>query len=196
MSYLACRDRIETGDIILYSGKGPISTGIKAATFSHWSHVGMAVRVPRPDLVLVYQSTTLSKAMDLTSGEAVQGVQINLLSESIRIYNGDIGVRHLDVLRTPAMIQALTLFREEMKGKPYEENKLELIKSAWDGPFGHNEEDLSSLFCSELVAEAYQRMGLLSEEKPSNEYTPKDFAGDLPLLGGAMMGVTYLLKKG
>jgi hypothetical protein len=32
------------------------------------------------------------------------------------------------------------------------------------------------LFCSELVAEAYQRMDLLSEKKLSSEYTPKDFS--------------------
>jgi hypothetical protein len=37
-----------------------------------------------------------------------------------------------------------------------------------------------------MVAEAYQRMGLLSEKKQSNEYTPKDFAdvGKLELLRG------------
>jgi hypothetical protein len=41
---------------------------------------------------------------------------------------------------------------------------------------GINKEDLSSLFCSELVAEAYQKMGLLTEQLPSNEYIPKDFS--------------------
>jgi len=59
---------------------------------------------------------------------------------------------------------------------------LELLKSAYDGPFGKNEEDLSSLFCSELVAEAYQRLGLLTEGTPSNEFTPADFGGDINLI--------------
>ena len=35
-------------------------------------------------------------------------------------------------------------------------------------PFGKNKEDLSSVFYSELVAEAYQTLGLLDEKKPSN----------------------------
>jgi hypothetical protein len=42
-----------------------------------------------------------------------------------------------------------------------------------------DEEDLSSLFCSELVAESYQVMGLLpagKKDKPSNEYVPADFS--------------------
>ena len=40
----------------------------------------------------------------------------------------------------------------------------------------NDEEDLSSLFCSELVAEAYQRMGILDPERSSSEYTPDDFS--------------------
>ena len=40
----------------------------------------------------------------------------------------------------------------------------------------------------ELVAEAYQRMGFLGEDTPSNEYTPRDFsdAGGLELMKGAL----------
>ena len=78
--------------------------------------------------------------------------------------------------------------RREVAGREYEQDTLELIKAAYDGPFGHNEEDISSLFCSELVAEAYQRLGLLSEEKPSNEYTPADFSEkrDIALLAGSL----------
>lgn len=53
-------------------------------------------------------------------------------------------------------------------------------KAALDGPFdkllGQNAEDLSNMFCSELVAEAYQQIGLLADGLPSNEYVPGDFA--------------------
>ena len=42
---------------------------------------------------------------------------------------------------------------------------------------------MSSVFCSELVAEALQRLGVLYEHNedggyPSNEYTPADFGKD------------------
>lgn len=73
-------------------------------------------------------------------------------------------------------------FQEEVQGRPYETNKVELILSAIDiqeeylSFLRNTKEDLSSLFCSELVAEAYKRMGLLDTTKLSNEFTPDDFA--------------------
>ena len=39
----------------------------------------------------------------------------------------------------------------------------------------NDKEDLSSLFCSELVAEAYKQMGILDTTKLSSEFTPDDF---------------------
>ena len=77
--------------------------------------------------------------------------------------------------------EGLLELRKEFQGRPYEKSKLELILSTLDIQEGflsflHNQhEDLSSLFCSELVAAAYQRLGLLGRERISNEYTPDDF---------------------
>lgn len=56
-----------------------------------------------------------------------------------------------------------------------------------------NEEDLSSVFCSELIAETYQNQGILNEPPkglPSNEYTQKDFGeeGKLALTGTVFFG--------
>ena len=72
-------------------------------------------------------------------------------------------------------------FHLNRRGEEPIRRSIELFKAAYDGWFGQNEEDLSSLFCSELVAEAYQRMGLISDGKkalPSNEFTPKDFSSE------------------
>ena len=200
--YEDIRDCLDTGDIVLFSGTGPVSTGIKVGTQSPWSHVGMVVRVDDPTLVLVYQSTTLSKVKDYIDNMPKQGVQINVLSQCVASYSGRIALRRLEVVRSPAMREVLNDFREDMKGRPYETSKLELLRSAYDGPFGSNCEDLSSLFCSELVAEAYQRMGLLlSEEhggKHSNEFTPKDFSSahkGLSLLSGARLGEEITIKN-
>lgn len=60
---------------------------------------------------------------------------------------------------------------------------------------GRNNEDLSSVFCSELVAAAYQRMDLLPVAPPSNDYTPVHFAGQpLPLRHGARLSSFIRLK--
>ena len=187
-AYANLRPQMKTGDIVLFSGKGGISTGIKWFTNSRWSHVGMVLRLIEWDAILLWESTTLSNIADVESGKERKGVQIVPLSERIKKYDGEISVRMLDQKPTPEMHKELSLLREEVKGRPYEKSKIELFKAAYDGPFGRNNEDLSSLFCSELVAEAYQRMGLLSEDKASNEYTPKDFsdAEKLKLLKGEL----------
>ena len=194
--YQNIRNDLKTGDLVLFAGRGLVSATIKYSTFSKWSHVGMIINMPEYDFVTVWESTTLSKAMDLETHAPRSGVQLVPLSARVRTYNGEIAVRQLEGLEPNHIdVNGLMELRKEVSRRPYEQSKLELIKSAYDGPFGHNEEDLSSLFCSELVAEAYQRMGLLSEQKPSNEYTPADFSQekDLTLTQGSL-GEEVLIK--
>jgi len=144
---------------------------------SKWSHVGMVIKIPEYDFVTVWESTTLSNIRDLDTGKANKGVQLVPLSARVDKYSGGMSIRRLEggVLHNKSINQLMRL-REELKGKRYERGKMELFKALWDGKFGLNEEDLSSIFCSELVAEAYQRLGLLTERIPSNEYTPADFS--------------------
>ncbi len=79
------------------------------------------------------------------------------------------------------MYKELMKLLKELQGKPYEKDRIQLIRSAFDFKedylkfLKNPKEDLSSIFCSELVAEAYQRMGLFGQGKNSNEYTPNDF---------------------
>jgi len=203
-AYDRARGKLDTGDIILFSGKSYVSAAIKWMTTSRWSHVGMALRVPDFDFVLLWESTMLSDVSEYDSSKLVRGVRLVVLSECISKYNADIAVRRLTVNRTPKMRRDLANFRNEVRGRPYEESKMELIKAAYDGPFGRNEEDLSSLFCSELIAESYQVMGLLPKNrsapnyKPSNEYTPADFASTdpktLPLSKGSLSKPVFLKR--
>lgn len=175
--YHEIRGELKTGDIVLFSGKGGISAGIKWATLSRWSHVGMILNLNEYDFITIWESTTLSNIADLDYKKPRKGVQLVPLSSRVNKYKGDIAIRQLQGVEFGVDgIRNLMQLRREVTGKEYEEDKIELIKAAYDGPFGHNEEDLSSLFCSELVAEAYQRLGLLSEGKPSNEFTPSDFS--------------------
>ena len=194
--YSEIRETLRTGDIVLFSGKGGISAGIKWATLSRWSHVGMILKLVEYDFVTVWESTTLSDVADLESKMPRKGVQLVPLSARINRYDGDIAVRRLQGVEIGADdIRKLMQLRREIAGREYEQDKIELIKAAYDGPFGRNEEDLSSVFCSELVAEAYQRLGLLAEDKPSNEYVPADFSEKrgLQLLKGSL-GPEILIK--
>lgn len=190
------RAKLKTGDVVLFSGKGGISAGIKWATLSRWSHVGMIVVLPEYDFVTVWESTILSSLVDIDTKVPRKGVQLVPLSSRIEGYEGEIAVRQLEgVTFDSEDVKNLMQLRRELAGREYEQNKIELIKAAYDGILGRNSEDLTSLFCSELVAEAYQRLGLLGDEKHSNEYTPSDFSEKkgLKLLEGAL-GKEILLR--
>ena len=187
MTYEEIRGLLDTGDIVLFSGGGFTSNLIKFGTLSEWSHIGLVLKLPEHDLILLWESTTLSKTKDIRTGKLHSGVQLVSLRDRISNYKGDVAIRLLQGANlSQEALKRLMELRIQLRGKPYEQSKLELFKSAWDGFFGRNKENLSSVFCSEQVAEAYQALGLVSEDKPSNEYTPSDFSEDnvTELLGG------------
>jgi len=192
--YDAIRGSLSTGDIVLFSGKGGISAGIKWATTSRWSHVAMVFNLADYNFVTLWESTTLTNLEDLDTKKVMRGVQLIPLSDRVQTYDGEIALRRLSGVTLKAQeLGALMALRKDLRGRPYEKRKIELIKAAYDGLFGLNEEDLSSLFCSELVAESYQVMGLLPSgptDQPSNEYVPADFStgseSQLHLLRGSL----------
>ena len=201
-AYATIRKQLKTGDLVFFSGKGGISAGIKWATTSRWSHVAMVLNLTQYDFVTLWESTTLSTIRDLDTHTMMKGVQLIPLSDRVQTYDGEIAVRQLKgvTLAEPEIAELMAL-RRDLRGRSYETSEAELIKAAYDGPFGHNEEDLSSLFCSELVAESYQRMGLRpsgKKDKQSNEYVPADFSQDeydeLGLLRGSL-GPEILLRR-
>ena len=180
--YNKLRDQMSSGDILLFSGKGRLSQCIKLFSRSNWSHVGTVLKVA--DLgVCCFESTTLINIADVYSGEAKRGVMVTLLSERLKHYDGDVGWRQLkSVTGCDKFIHHMLLkFRMDVRDRPYEQDKIEMLKAvldpSWDrvGNLLSNEADLSSFFCSELVAEALIRCGIIKKEYPANEWGPGDF---------------------
>lgn len=190
-TYSALRDQLGTGDIVLFSGRGVFSWLIKRATRSQWSHVGMVVRDPDLDLLLLCESGGGWKK-DEYSGKRVFGVRFVQLSEAVRTYCGKVAIRPLlDIELTDADYVTIGKAREELDGRPYQRSILELIGAAVDCVDWIKRPNLKSLFCSEMVAEMYQRLDLLSPPPvgwPSNEYTPEDFAQITFLRRNARLG--------
>ena len=152
--------------------------------------------------------------MDIETGKVTQGIELLPLKE--KVFSGwysRVAVRQLQITdeQREKMTANLLKFKMELGERPYEESKLELIRSALDFHedfltfLKNEEEDLSSLFCSELVAAAYQRMGLLEGDatvekyKTSNEYTPDDFTSsrddELCLKYGQLSKEIYVKMK-
>ena len=173
--YNDLRGSLKTGDIVLFVGKSWTSWLIKFGTRGKWSHVGMVIKIPDYDIVLLWESTTLSKIKDIISGKARKGVQLVPLRDRLSTYRGEAAVRCLTGPISIEDLCKLHTLRDEVRGRPYEQSKLQLLFAAFKRFCGFGE-DLSSLFCSELVAEAYQRMGMLREDIPSNSFNPNDFS--------------------
>lgn len=74
------------------------------------------------------------------------------------------------------MMTALSAFVKEVNGRPYKTSPLQLVR-AWAQ--ANETEDMSSLFCSQLIAAAYRSMGLLRSDVIADNFLPVDFAGDL-----------------
>ena len=189
------RDHLKTGDLVLFSGRSAMSGAIKLLSGGKWSHVGMVVRPPDPGGgVFLWESTVLCDVPDAETQRSVKGVQLVPLAERVRRYNGEINWRALTREVTPEMLSGLGRCRARLAGAPYETSELEMLLAAYDWVAGASRsEALESVYCAELVAEAYQAMGLLPEYPdglPSNEYTPFDFSADasLRLLLGYELG--------
>ena len=209
-SYRDAIKNLETGDILLFSGTGDDSCKIKTFTCSPFSHVGIVIRCDHikepiygrkdPNNLYVWHSPSdvLPGSEDVIGREMRNGPQLNALGYEIRATSSSVYVRRLNnydsntgkllpkgkALQDPCG-NGIMKFMRQASTVPYERSISELYKSAWDGPGGHNEENLSSYFCSELVAQTLMELEVLSRSaNPSNEYVPGDFVGDLPLKNG------------
>jgi hypothetical protein len=187
---------LDNGDVLLFAGESRFAHGIKRLTHCHWSHSALVARAK--GRLLLLEAALDNDLADVATHEIGSGVNLFDLEQWLRHFGGETAIRPLHVERTEAMGEALLDFFREVHGRPYERNKLEMLRAPYDGPLGANtQEDMSSFFCSELVAEGYRRMGLLPDRPPANEYTPRDFSSErktpLTLLLGATLGPEVLV---
>ena len=126
---------------------------------------------------------------------AVQGVDANarLLDAINQAGGAKIGIRRLLGIRTPEVQAQLWTFAIAMTGRSYKKNIGQLVGSRW----GRNKaDDLSSVFCSELVA-AFKHLDLLDESFVTSNVLPKDLASAEFQLRRGSLGpiVLYTPKK-
>lgn len=177
--YKEVRNQMKVGDLIAFSGKSNVSNIIKWKTKTDISHVGMVydTDITGEKRVELIESTSISALKDPYKKKFVKGVQRNYLSDVIDSYDGQVYwlplKRKISKGKEAAMLSWLfTTWQEEVDydAKGAIKAGLKIIELLGI----ERQPDFSTLFCSEMVARAYQIAGLLDENINASRQTPAD----------------------
>lgn len=181
-----------TADVWLFRGTKLADRAVRIATNAPVNHVAMVVAID--DLPPLLWHTELGRSMeDVWTGTHHRGAQLNRLEEAFHTWTGRYGqrayLRQFDGEVTRAMENELLRVIAEYDGRPFP-NILGLVGRWLTGRF-RREATGQAVFCAQLLAVTFRRMGLLDPGRPANWYDPGRFwSGDrLPLAGGASLGL-------
>lgn len=165
MEYKEARKLMKPGDVIAYGGKGLLSSVIQNVTHSPVSHVGIIMQTEVSNDTFVNQ---IIESNGKKKGNT--GVQVWRMSERVEEYDGNIWWLPMFINFDRKKFVGFCL---NQVGKKYDVRQA--FGSALDA-FPDQKEDLSKLFCSELVAAALESAGVLKNINAS-KMTPADVIG-------------------
>lgn len=179
----------QTGDIWLFRGTSPADRAIRLFTNSPVNHVAMAVVID--DLPpLLWHAELGSSLPDVWTGTSHRGAQLHRLEHAVRVWTHRYGqnawVRHLDTAPSIEMENRVLATIDEYVGRAFP--RPASLAARWIQGRFRRPVSLEDIYCAELVAVCYQRMGLLPLDRPANWYDPGRFwSGDkLDLVGAAL----------
>jgi hypothetical protein len=182
---------LKTGDLVLFTGQGLARGLFRWLGRGSWRHVGLVLRGPEDAEPLLWEAACEGPR---------RGTSVLRLAVRMAAFHGRISVRCLNRPLAGAQCQRLEALRREMAARPRARGLLDLMGAADDGWLGARRDNLGEPTDAELVAEAYQRLGLLDDVAhggmPPSEYRPRQFAGDrgLVLKHGYALGPEVLLR--
>jgi len=201
-TYDQIANELQTGDIFLFHGTSNESKWIEWATGSMFSHVGMVALHPKNKKPMIWQTGPDPITWDPETGTQHGGAQCGWLKDTLTLmashkYGDAPYWRQLDVERGKAFEDAVIHVVSELEGTPFPDTA-KMIEESLEGQL-YIEAPQNNLFCAELVALMYQKMGLLPQkDPPDNWYDPKRFSEEydkLPMLKGKL-GTTYQVSMG
>ena len=180
-----------TGDVWLFRGPTAADKTIRLLTNAPVNHVAMVVALD--DLPPLLWHTELGQSVEsVWTGERHRGAQLNLLADAVDVWTGKYGqrawVRQLDGDVTREMEDELLRVIAEYEGRPFPRTR-RLVGKVLSGRL-RREASEQAVYCAELLAITYTRMGLLDGRVPTNWFDPGRFwSGDrLELRDGASLG--------
>lgn len=184
-------DLTRTGDLWLFRGRSTADHAIRAVTNAPVNHVGMAVVLE--DLPpLMWHAELGHGLVDVWTGTHHRGAQLHDLRAAVEQwgyrYEQRVWLRQLDTEVTRQMEDDLLRSIARLDGTPFPATTA--LAARWLRGRVRRPAPVESTYCAEVVAEAYQAMGLLADDRPANYYDPGTFwSGDgLQVLGGARLG--------
>lgn len=190
MSLTEAASTTRTGDVFLFRGKSLADHAIRAVTNSPVNHVGMVLALE--DLPpLIWHAELGSSIPDVWTGEHQRGTQLHRLTDAVSTwyhrYDQDAWMRPIEPDVTRAMEDEALRVVNELNGRTFP--RTWSLAKGWLSGRARRKQDLEQLFCAEVVAITYERMGLLAAERPPNWYDPGKFwSGDRLELIGASLG--------
>lgn len=180
-----------TGDVWLFRGAKANDRFVHAATNSPVNHVAMAVAIE--DLPpLLWHTESKPSTDDVWTGDRHSGVQLQLLRDSVQVWSTLWGHRLYLRQLSPSIDRAaedeLLRVINEYSGRRFPSARG--MARRWLAGRARRAPFPDEIFCAELVAATYQRLGLLDDDKPPNWYDPGRFwSGDrITLVGGHTLG--------
>jgi hypothetical protein len=183
---------LKTGDIVLIAPPAlarwlPGRLGRRC-----WQRVALVVREAEHGAPMIWEAAP--------AGAAGPAVRLRRLAKRLEQPAGRIGVRRLDHGLAPEQCARLATWRAALAVRQSEGSLLDLMGAGEDGWLGGEQASQSAPLPGELVAEAYQRLGLLDgperKGRPAHHYSARDFAEReaLRLNRGYTLGPEILLS--
>ena len=170
-SYKNIRSKMKPGDVIAFSGKRPHSETIKIFTDSNVSHVGVIFQSK-----LSIAGDPKKRSFNLVAEATASGVRFTGLRGIKKLYDGELWWLPLsNASRQNLKLKKFFDFLLCSEGKPYDFKQAigAGVDVLDDLGIKRNEEDFEKLFCSELVAGALEKGGVIADINAS-EVTPID----------------------
>ncbi len=190
MTLRAALDAAATGDVWLFRGRSVADRAIRLFTNSPVNHVGMVLAID--DLPPLIWHAELGASMpNVWTGQRDRGAQLHRLDRAVSVWTNRYGqqpwMRQIDIDVTAEMENRALSVVAEYSGRSFPSTRT--LARHWVAGRLRRHVSLTDVYCAELVAVTYERMGLLGADRPPNWYDPGTFwSGDQLQLVGAELG--------
>ena len=189
MTYDQASHATATGDVWLFQGKSTADKAIRTFTNSPVNHVGIVIALG--DLPPLLWHAELGKSIpDVWTGKHTRGAQLHRLNDAVSTWVHTYGqqpwMRQIDITVSAEAETAALRTVAEFSGRTFP--RTGALAKRWVLGRIRRAVPLTDLYCAEVVAITYERMGLLDDRRPANWYDPGSFwSGDELKLVGARL---------